>query len=105
MPNYREVIGQASIRRRSFQVVIDNPLDNTPRVTFQEEEIITLPDGTVLHNNVTGVGEMYDPNGVIDLLDPATDLPMGQTMTQQQVFLALYSQYIALAKARDAGVA
>ncbi len=105
MPNYREVIGTSEIRRRSFQVVIDNPLNDTPRVTFQEEEIITLPDGRVMHNPVSGVGEMFDPNGVIDLLDPNTDLPVGVTMTQQQVFLALYSQYIALAKARDAGAA
>jgi len=45
---------------------------------------------------------LYVPSAVIEILDPATNNPTGETITQQNLYNILYSLYIATAKARDA---
>ena len=85
---------------RAHRVTVTNPYLGQPKITFDEERIrevegvrTTAPTG-VLSMNV-------DLAAPIDLYDPSTGLPLGQQMTQQDVYVALYSVYRALAAARD----
>lgn len=105
MTLYREQVGTSSTYVRSNQITIHNPLDTIPSISFNEESIITLPDGTILHQNYSGPGNflntMYDPSGVINLINPLDDTPLGTTMTHQDLMVALYSLYRQLTTARD----
>jgi len=52
--------------------------------------------------SVLSVSLNYDPEKTFDIYDPVTLEPTGQTMTHQEMYLALFSAYMSTAKARDA---
>ena len=103
MSDYKQRAVNGTAWQRPFQIVIDNPLGETPRVSFLEEEILTV-DGQTIRKGVPGINIGYTPDAVIDLLDPTTGLPLGQTMTHAQMYVAIWSLYRNLAAARDAGL-
>jgi len=106
MALYREQVGQSSTYTRSNQITISNPLNGLPSISFSEENIITLPDASVLHQSVfnMGMGGLainYDPSAVIDLINPDTDAPLGTSATHQELMVILYSLYRQLTTIRD----
>ena len=99
---------------RCRQINIDNPVNGTPNITMFEERIIEFPDGRVYPANLnTGPGgrfdpplqQAYGPSLEIPIVDPTTFEPNGQSMTAAQIYAAIFSLYIHLAKARDAAAA
>ncbi|MEX8520061.1 MAG: hypothetical protein AB3X44_16245 [Leptothrix sp. (in: b-proteobacteria)] len=101
MPDYKGRTVAVSVRQRAAQVIIDNPLNAAPRVSFLEEEVRVIEGKTETHQ-VSGCGADFDPAGVIPIMDPDTDLLTGATVTQAQAFAIIYSFYRQVAAARDA---
>jgi hypothetical protein len=86
-------------------IAITNPLGGGAAVQFQEEVVREL-GGVVERVQVPmQPGRLlevpYEPDADIALIDPATGQPSGQTIKQSVVYLALFSRYMAAAKARD----
>jgi hypothetical protein len=107
MALYKEQSGTATQYTRAHAITINNPYEGTPSINFQEESIITLPDGAVLHNSTWSpynMGIMYDPAGIIELINPETDAPLGAQVTHQELMVTLYSLYRKLALERDAKI-
>lgn len=104
---YQQAAVSATKARRVFRVQIDNPANGVPSVLYAEEDVLRLPDGSVQSLGLAGnvASPLADMAEVIDMIDPETLLPTGQTSTVGAVFLALVSHYMKLAKARDAAEA
>lgn len=105
MPNYQESQVDGTKWRRCERIEIANPsAPETPRITFFERDVIGI-DGNVV--GVAGnapnaaLSVQYDQNAVIDLYDPETLEPTGQTITHAQLYVMLFSAYMTTAVARD----
>lgn len=99
--NYKESDLSGSQWQRCNRITIDNRYEQTPQITMHEE-IMTVVGGKRFQENAGAVYVTFDPNAVIELLNPETGEPLGATMTQGQIHVALWSLYMAQAAARDA---
>ena len=102
MPNYKQNSVTGETYQRSNQVIVDNALGGMPRITFQEQEVITLSDGRVILNQVAGVGIDFNIADTFPLVDPSTDAPIGHSVTHGDLQVILYSLYKALRTQADA---
>jgi hypothetical protein len=100
----KNVTGQSWTR--SFQVIIENKLNETPYIRFDEEEVFVIGD----NNTITQfkgdrvVAPFNEENSTIEfpLMNPLTnELVSGQTAKYQDIFVLLYSLYHHLAEKRD----
>lgn len=99
MPNYKEQQVAGSRWNRAVRVVIDNTYGSTPVIDFVEE--LAMTDGTdVLVKPLGRLSMRFDPSATVELVNPETGESIGQT-TQSDIYVALHSLYIQLAKARD----
>ena len=73
-----------------------------PEVFFQEETAMALPDGRVLLQDVGSCRAEFSAGGSFPLLNPETGEALGVTMSHQELYVALFSLYMATATARDA---
>lgn len=106
MANYNETTETGDITKwnRARQIIADNPIEGAPSVTIYEHEATRLPDGTVIEKSLGSLSyALTDPTVEIPLVDPETFEQMEDTMTAGQIWLALASVYIFLAKQRDGG--
>lgn len=104
MANYNEVTESGDITKwnRARQIVCDNPIEGAPGITIYEHEATRLPDGSVIEKSLGNLSyAMTDPAIEIPLIDPDTFEPTEVTMTAGQIWLAMASVYIWLAKQRD----
>jgi hypothetical protein len=107
MPEYKTVqaTGQMTSWRRAENIVMRNPLNGIPSVECNEENIISLPDGTIMQGPAVTdpkiVGYMTDPTTTFNLLNPSTGAVVG-TATYMQLYVMMYSLFYDLAVARDA---
>ncbi len=100
MADYKETTAAATQWQRCVGVNIDNTYGQTPTLYLQEEQITNV-GGELFHKPMGNLTVRFDPDAVIDLLDPVTGDPLGATMTQGQIHVALWSIYMSAAKARD----
>lgn len=102
MPSYRESVISGTKWQRACRVVIENPLDHDPTVTYVEEEVSVMADGARAHRLVDRLAmTIDDPSLMIPMVDPETN---EVTETQYPLQLAqwiLYSLYFYLAGKRD----
>ena len=84
-------------RLRSYRVELFNPVSGDMGATFHQENLITLADGTVIHQAAPDLRLPFDPAQVIHILDPSTGADTGQTMTMAQVYAGILSAYVAAA--------
>lgn len=104
MANYKESESEGTITKwnRARQIIADNPIEGAPSVTIYEHEATRLPDGTVIEKSLGSLSyALTDPTVEIPLVDPETFEQMEDTMTAGEVWLALASAYVWLAKQRD----
>lgn len=101
MPNYRQTNLTGDVYQRAFQVVCDNMLQGVPRANFLEEEVITLSDGRIIRQPVTGCGIDFAPGTEFPLVSPVDDSVIG-TGSHDQLQILLYSLYRALRSEIDA---
>jgi hypothetical protein len=85
-------------------ITIVNPLNKTPSIQFNEERITVLSD-RVLETPIGQITIAFDASKEIVLLNPQTGEPVGKSITHLDLYVALYSAYIASATARDAAQA
>lgn len=98
---YQETQVTGSRYRRAKYVNINNSKGQVPQISFEEERITVLDDGKSFSESVGSLSTAFDATSIIPLLDPETGEDTGNTMTQAEVFQALYSLYFKLAAERD----
>ena len=103
MSNYKEttVAGQYTEYQRSNKVIVTNELGGVPEITFMEQSIGTLPDGTKIVPKTTKCSDqMQNPMEEFNLLNPEDDSIIG-TAKYLDVYVLLYSLYRYVANKRD----
>jgi hypothetical protein len=105
MANYKETIVNGNTWTRSNRVNIENPYAGTPLVTFSQEEVTVLANGKVLKDVLPSVSAVFNPADEIQLLDPQSLQPTGQTMSKALIYQALFSEYLATAAKAEADAA
>jgi hypothetical protein len=83
--NYKETTIEGTSYKRVFQVTINNPLDNTPSLTMQEQDVYILADGK----------KIYQPCGVL-----YTKLDQNNQL-HTDIYNKLNELYVLLREARD----
>ncbi len=101
MADYKETTLEGTAYTRCDSVLLSNPKDGLPGVAFHEQRYYNL-DGEVVVRDMGSLPVSYDPAGVIQLRNPATGELVGQTMSHDVLYAAMYSLYIQSALARDA---
>lgn len=101
MADYKEQAVAGKQWTRCHTVVIDNTYNAVPSISFQEEQV-TSAGGEIFKKSTGSINLTFDPSRVINLIDPATGNPSGQTMTFGEMYTGLWSLYMAEALARDA---
>jgi hypothetical protein len=86
--------------KRANAVYIYNPYGGAGRVIVQEEEMTHLGDKIVTQPSDT-LRIDFDPEGSFPEINPETGEVTGNTVSHMQVYVALHSLYIHLAKQRD----
>jgi len=110
--NQSDITGTSWTRCR--QVQINNPLPgkgpidlitNLPVgrncIFFEETALQTQTE--VLTFDSGACQKKYIPTEMIVMLDPATNQPTGELVSEEKLYQILYSLYIATAMARDQG--
>ena len=103
MADYKESTVSGTQWQRCWGVYIQNLHGTVPRVTLREEQI-TLLGGEKFSKDMGQIDFPFDPNASITLLNPETSEPLGATMTMGQMYVALWSLYMAKAAERDAAL-
>jgi len=102
MANYQETVVEGAIskwRRLSHGVIYNS---ETPRIELHDEDLTVLPDGKSISSYVGSLSyAMSDPTVEIPIIDPTTFEPTEETMTAGEVWVALASVYLWLARQRD----
>lgn len=101
MANYNETTGPGTMWTRCYKIVIENPyLGLTKKAQFFDENVVVINNRIVQSQNRL-IQKTFDPSASIQMLDPATNQPTGETVTHQELYNILYSLYIASAVERD----
>jgi hypothetical protein len=106
MANYKEttIAGSSYIRAKNVHFTNGETEKN---VIFVEEQIINL-DGETIRKDAGEVYSEFTPDNAasdFSILNPETGEDSGQSMTFQDVYVALYSLYLHLANERDIAAA
>jgi hypothetical protein len=103
MANYKQSIvsGEITSWIRSNTVNISNEYGAIPSISFGEQKITVLPDGTLLCEKRPPIIEMFsDPSKSFDILSPENDAVLGSS-TYMELYVLVYSLYRKLANDRD----
>lgn len=102
MSDYKESTIAGTVWQRCHEIVVSNTRGAVPRIQFFEERIIALDGSGEIRQALGPLEVAFNPALVIQILDPTTGLPTGNTATYGAAYALLYSAYIAAALARDA---
>jgi hypothetical protein len=103
MADYKELSVSGNQWQRACAIHIQNNYGQTPQITIQEEQLTNI-NGEIFQKGAGGINITFDPSQVIDLLNPADGTPLGASMTQGQIHVALWSLYMQEAAKRDAAL-
>jgi len=101
MADYKETDVSGKAWQRAQIIIISNQYGQVPGVTYQEEALIKLDEGTI-QKPVGSLSYTIDPLAEIELRDPVTLELTGETIPVALVHQALFSDYINRAIERDA---
>lgn len=109
MANYKQEVVAGSKWRRCRQIIIDNNFGTTPRLVFQEQDVVDFGGGQYVFKEVHPSSAVvpypltttFDANTTIEIYNPLTGEKTGQTMTHGEVYAILYSAYMNAAISRD----
>lgn len=102
--DYKQTEVMGSSWHRFSRINIDNPRPGSPVVTCTEDEVIALTEGEVIRN----LGHLrfhFNLDEVFELLNPATNEPIGGSGTGADAYVLVYSYVMHEAKKRDARLA
>lgn len=99
MADYREqpVDGKTWRRCRRLDIINDS---DSQFVLFHEEDVAQV-GGQVFKTPLSYLRKDFNPTGEIPLVNPLTGELTGQVVTEQELYVMLYSAYIKTAKERD----
>lgn len=95
MPNYlQQNISSAQTYQRANKIIIENPLNDIPMVTYNEE-MVYIFDGEVVLKNPCGSIDKILTNleETFPIINPINDLPIPTTKNYKDVYVILYSVY------------
>lgn len=103
MPNYKEADIAGTKWQRAVRVVVENPYEGTPSITFVEEEAINTGSevSEVVTRVVGNLSCQFNPESEFPVLNPVNNQSMGYDFSHGQVYALLYSLYMHLASQRD----
>lgn len=95
-------IGDVTTYVRPYQTISEGPLNGANTMTISEEQILVLPDASVVHVPLSELqATITDPNESFDIVHPVTGAVTG-SMTFATLKIQMYSLYLHLAAIRDA---
>ena len=98
MPNFNESAITGTKWQRCRAVHISNELNAAPVVTYASESVASVGDTTFK----TAIDEQmhipFDPDELIDLVDPGTLEPLGVQLSVQELYVGIFSHYIKHAR-------
>lgn len=100
MADYKETTISGKKWTRCVVVTIHNKRNAIPTIDFREQ-VVEIIDGKEKLSASGNIFCDFNPSNVIELVDPETLLPTGQTVLEYDVYLALFSRYLQAAKVRD----
>lgn len=101
MADYKEQNVSGNQWQRCCNIHISNSYGRVPTITMQEEQLTNI-NGELFQKGAGGINVEFNPDANIPLLNPADGTPLGTTMTQGQIHVALWSLYMQKAAERDA---
>jgi hypothetical protein len=102
MSDYKESDVTGVVWQRCHTVQISNQLNQNKSIFFQEEKVYNL-DGNDIKNYVDGCGKVFSATATFPILNLADGSETGQSMSHQDLYIALYSLYMQTATERDRG--
>jgi len=102
MANYKEdsFVGNSWIRCGSIS--IENRLNQTPQITFTEEEVLDLGVNQIVRPITPSLVSAFNPSKIINIRNPITNELTGQVSTYGEAYVLLSSAYYDMAYNRDA---
>ena len=103
MANYKETNVLGTSYTRASQVIINNPLTGVKAISFMEEQVVNLGDEQIIRNQ-GGIQEPFTTENQItqfELVNPVDGTSLGLTMEYKDLYVAIHSLYLHLAKKRD----
>lgn len=100
MADYKQAELSGTEWQRCNVVVVANPLNGIPKISFEEEKVLSMGTNT-FKQNIGGCYKNFSPTGSFPVLDVQTNEPTGAVMTHNELYVALYSLYMQTAQERD----
>ena len=99
MPNYQQTTIAGDSWIRASRVVIENPLEQVPQITFSQERVINLPDTKFTQGlgTITKFLSSDVYSNEFTIVNPITGEPTDQAMQYQQVYAILHQLFLHLA--------
>lgn len=104
MADYKEQTISGQQWQRVWRVECDNKLGGQRRITYYEETAVKVGDHVITSPISKTLVKPFDATtegDTFDLVHPMTGETVG-TMTEQALFIALFSHYLHTASQRDA---
>lgn len=108
MSKYNEQIINGSKWTRCHKIEITNRLEGIKKATFYEQEAIVVSNTEIVYKNIntdinsqSPIDVVFNANTTIDVVDPASLVPTGQTFTHGELYVMLLSAYMDAARKRD----
>ena len=98
--NYKSNTETGEVYTRCFNVTVNNPLNSVPTVNMMEEAVFSIAGKTVTQPG-RFLQKAFNPTETIDLVNPLTGEPIGQSITHQELYVMLFSLWLSTAKAHD----
>jgi hypothetical protein len=101
MQNINEIPVSGKRWIRTEQVVIDNPYNGMPHITFIEKKMSLFSDGSVINEPFFGgLSVDYQAGVAFPLINPVDGTPLGSNGSTDQLMVLLTSYYAFLASQR-----
>lgn len=100
MADYRQAQLSGTKWRRCCGIDIHNPYNKPAQVNFREQDVVLIDDKTV-QLDTGNITITVVPEKTFPLIDPTTGLHTGTSVSHAEVYVILYSAYLAEAVERD----
>jgi hypothetical protein len=100
MADYKESNVSGTQWQRCNGVYIQNSYKNVPNITLREEKVTEIGE-ELFFKDMGQIDFQFNPNAVIQLLNPVDGTPTGATMSMGEMYIALWSLYMTKAAERD----
>ena len=100
MADYKETSVSGTQWQRCWGVYIQNIYGAVPTISLREEKV-TVIGNDKFFNDMGQIDFPFDPNATIQILNPVDGSPTGNSTTMGEMYVALWSLYMAKAAERD----